>query len=182
MLFTYPLTLEIQLNRTKLGYIVWQTFPLHLTNSLTLWRLSMKYISILRGDISGTNNGQTNICFAGAYRHKYLVLGRDKSLKCRKKITDSSRKFSETEIIKMLVFWLTVYSWETFDSGIFPLFVIWHLHHIFISVDLCIGINSSRHFFVLSFRLNRLNVVFFIVSVSNCSDILLSQHPNVPTH
>jgi hypothetical protein len=45
----------------------------------------------------------------------------------------------------------------------FPLFVIWHLHHIFLSVDLRIGINSSRHFFVLSFRLNRLNVVFFIL-------------------
>jgi hypothetical protein len=64
----------------------------------------MKYISILRGYISGTHNGQTNIFYAGVYRHKYLVLGRDKSLKCRKQITDSSRKFSETEIIKMLVF------------------------------------------------------------------------------
>ena len=102
MLFTYPLTLEIQLNRTKLGYIVWQTFPLHLTNSLTLWRLLMKYISIIRGYISGTNNGQTNICFAGVYRHKYLVLGRDKSLKCRKKSlipAESSQKLKSSKCL-----------------------------------------------------------------------------------
>jgi hypothetical protein len=52
------------------------TFELYLS---TLWRLSMKYIWILRGYISGTHNGQTNIFYAGVYRHKYLVLGRDKS-------------------------------------------------------------------------------------------------------
>jgi hypothetical protein len=49
-----------------------------------------------------TNNGQTNICFAGVYRHKYLVLGRDKSLKCRKKSlipAESSQKLKSSKCL-----------------------------------------------------------------------------------
>ena len=50
----------------------------------------------------GTNNGQTNIFFAGVYRHKYLVLGRDKSLRCRKKSlipAESSQKLKSSKCL-----------------------------------------------------------------------------------
>ena len=174
MLFTYPLTLEIQLNRTKLGYVDWQTFRLHLTNRLTLWRLSMKYISILRGYISGTHNGQTNIFYAGVYRHKYLVLGRDKSLKCRKQSlipAESSQKLKSSKCLCLIDSIFVVNFWQ----WLFPPFVIWHLHHTLLSVDLRIGNYSSRHFFVLSFRLN---VVFFILY----SDTTLCRYPTAPTY
>ena len=116
--------------------------------------------------------------FAGVYRHKCLVLGRDKSLKCRKQSLIPAESSQKLKSSKCLCFDWQYIRGKYLTVALFSFFVIWYLRHILLSVDLCIGINSSRHFFVLSFRLNRHNVVFFILY----SDTTLCRYPNAPIY
>jgi len=128
-------------------------FHLRFTHSFTLWRLPITGISILRDYILRyTQWPNKEGFFIGDYRHKYLLWNWNRHTTC--------------VLIDSILFIIS------------KLFVICYFHHIFLSVDIRIGINSSRQFFVLSFRLNRLHVVFLILY----TDSTLCRYPDAPTY
>ena len=58
----------------------------------------------LRLDIQNSENITFTACWNGQRRNKYLVLGRDRSYFVKIEYSDSTKMFSETDIINMLDF------------------------------------------------------------------------------
>ena len=77
-------------------------------NSITTFDLSTIYTTIPHSKLKDTLRELVQLCFIkenGQRRYKYLVLGRDISYFI-KNHSDSTKKFSETDIINMLEFWI----------------------------------------------------------------------------
>ena len=77
-------------------------------NSITTFDLSTLYTTIPHSKLKDTLRELVQLCFIkenGQRRYKYLVLGRDISYFI-KNHSDSTKKFSETDIINMLEFWI----------------------------------------------------------------------------
>ena len=77
-------------------------------NSITTFDCFTLYTTIPHSKLKDTLRELVQLCFIkenGQRRYKYLVLGRDRSYFI-KNHSDSTKKFSETDIIKMLEFWI----------------------------------------------------------------------------
>jgi len=173
-------------------------FRLHFKYSLTLWRLPMTYISIPRGYISRYTQWPNNLGFLLVFIVTNILLLEEKSLKCGGKInlilTTGSLKLKSSNVCVLIdsIFAVGGNLLFSTDSHIyfFSFLVICYLHHIVtIVVVILIGINSSRHLFVLSFALSILHGAFLTLYTDTtlcrypkCCDITLPRHPTVPTH
>ena len=92
-------------SKDLLEYI--QSMSLSSCNSIKTFDFSTLYTTIPHSKLKDKLRELIQLCFInknGQRRYHYLVLGRDRSYFVKKKHSDSTKMFSETDIINMLEF------------------------------------------------------------------------------
>jgi hypothetical protein len=90
-------------SKDLLEYI--QSMSLFSCNSIKTFDFSTLYATIPHSKLKDKLRELVQLCFIkknSQRRYKYLVLGRDRSYFGKKTHSDSTKKFSETDIINML--------------------------------------------------------------------------------
>jgi hypothetical protein len=112
-------------SKDLLQYI--QSRSLSSCNSIKTFDFSTLYTTIPHSKLKDKLRELLQLCFIkknGQRRYKYLVLGRDRSYFVKKKHSNSTKKFSETDIINLLEF-LIDNIFVIFGGRVFQLAYLW---------------------------------------------------------